>query len=147
MTFPGNSNLIGNSGVQPLWVGLGRPCLPYFNFRIKQGPEFSVSNISDIGFYGCSEIIRTRNFTSFTVYATIFGQFMAVFFLTTQEKQITSRWTFSKGPIFNAGPSEKFLFVDHPKEDHNKQEFKPQIIGEILDLSKNTATEYVISHF
>ena len=81
MTFPGNSNLIGNSGVYPLWVGLGGPCLPYFNFRIKQGPKFSVSNISDIGFYRCSEIIWTRNFTSFTV--TIFGQFMAAIFLTT----------------------------------------------------------------
>ena len=43
----------------------------------------------------------------------------------------------------NAGPSEKFLFVDYPKEDHNEREFKAQIIGEILDLTKNTATEYV----
>ena len=25
----------------------------------------------------------------------------------------------------NVKPSEKFLFVDHPKEDHNKREFKP----------------------
>ena len=53
------------------------------NFQTKQAPKMSVSNISDIAFYGCSQIIRTRNFTSFTVYATIFGQFMAVFFLTT----------------------------------------------------------------
>ena len=29
------------------------------------------------------EIIRTRNFTNFTVYATIFGKFVAAFFLTT----------------------------------------------------------------
>ena len=38
-----------------------------------------------------------------------------------------------------AGPSEKFLFVDHPKEDHNEREFKPPIIGEILDLPKKSS--------
>ena len=37
--------------------------------------------------------------------------------------------------------------MDHPKEDHNKREFKPQIMDEILDLPKNTATEYVIKYF
>ena len=31
----------------------------------------------------------------------------------------------------------KFLFVDHPKEDRNEREFKPHIIGEILDVPKN----------
>ena len=56
--------------------------------RTKQGPKISVSNIRNIAFYGCSEIIRTRNFTIFTAYARIFRQFMAVFhffffFLTT----------------------------------------------------------------
>ena len=40
----------------------------------------SVSNISDIAFNGCSGIIRTKSFTSFTVYATIFGQYMEEFF-------------------------------------------------------------------
>ena len=53
---------------------------PHFSFRTKQGPKVSVSNITDIAFYGCSEIIRTRNFTIFTVYVTIFGQFMAAFY-------------------------------------------------------------------
>ena len=46
----------------------------HFNFRTKQGPTVSVSNIRDIAFYGCSEIMRTRNFTIFTVYAKISGQ-------------------------------------------------------------------------
>ena len=32
-------------------------------------------------------------------------------------------------------------------EDDNEREFKFQIIGEILDLPKNTATEYGIKHF
>ena len=63
------------------WGGQGdmSPLPPHFNFRTKQGPKVSVSNIKDIAFYGCSEIMRTRNFTVFTVYATIFGQFMVDF--------------------------------------------------------------------
>ena len=43
----------------------------------EQGPTVSVSNTRDIAFYGCSEIILTRNLTIFTVYATIFEQFLA----------------------------------------------------------------------
>ena len=45
----------------------------------------SVSSIREIAFYGCSEIIRTRNFTFSTVYTTSFGQFMTAFhfFLST----------------------------------------------------------------
>ena len=72
---------------------------------------------------------------------TIYGSIS--FFLTTMGKQITSRWTFYKGPILNARASEKFLFVDHLKQYHNEGEFKSEIIGEILDLPKNTATKYV----
>ena len=57
--------------------GLGGPCAPtpspHFNFQTEQGSKLSHSNIWDIVFYGCSEIIRTKNFTIFTVYATIFG--------------------------------------------------------------------------
>ena len=49
--------------------------LPHFNFQIKQGPTVSVSNIRDIAFYGCSEIIQTRNVTIFSVCATFLGQF------------------------------------------------------------------------
>ena len=45
-------------------------------------------------------------------------------FLTTYEDKITSRWTFWKGPILNAGPCEKFLVAEHGKEDHNEQDFK-----------------------
>ena len=51
----------------------------HINFRNKPGPTVSVSNIRDIAFYGCSEIIRTRNLMIFTVYATIFGQYTATF--------------------------------------------------------------------
>ena len=50
----------------------GLSCL-HFKFRTKQGPTVSVSNIRNIAFNRCSEIIRTRNFTIFTMYATIFG--------------------------------------------------------------------------
>ena len=38
---------------------------------------------------------------------------------------------------------QSFFFFDHPKEDHNEREIKPYITGEMLDLRKNTATEYV----
>ena len=41
--------------------------------------------------------------------------------------------------MFDAGPYEKFLFVDHPKEDHNEREFKSYIIGKILDVPKNSS--------
>ena len=52
-----------------------------------------------------------RNFTVFTEQTTIFGQLMATFtFSNYIGEQIILR-----GEIFNAGPSEKFLFVDHPK--------------------------------
>ena len=63
------------------WQGPEGPCpsLPHFNFQTKKGPTVSVSNMRGIIFYGCSEIIRTRNFTIFTEYATIFGQFMVAF--------------------------------------------------------------------
>ena len=39
----------------------------HFNFWTKQGPTVSVSNIRDIAFNECSEIILTRNFMIFTV--------------------------------------------------------------------------------
>ena len=51
----------------------------HFNFQTKQGPTVSISNIKGIVIYGCSEIKQTRNFTIFTVYATIFGPFTAAF--------------------------------------------------------------------
>ena len=54
----------------------------HFNFRTKKGSTVSSSKIRDIVFYECSEIIRTRNFTIFTIFpvhATIFGQFKAAF--------------------------------------------------------------------
>ena len=47
---------------------------PNFNFQTKQSPTVSVSNVRDTAFYECSEMIRNINFTTFTVYATIFGQ-------------------------------------------------------------------------
>ena len=39
------------------------------------------------------------------------------------------RWSLILGCFFpviirNAGPSEKFFTVDHPKQDHNEREFK-----------------------
>ena len=71
-------NIFSNRGVATRGDGRGR-CPTHFNFRTKQSPTVSVSNIRDIAFYGFSEIIQTRNFTIFTVYATIFGLFTAAF--------------------------------------------------------------------
>ena len=59
-------------GAEGLWF-------PHFNFRTKKGPAVSVSNIRNITFYGCLEIMQTINFTTFIVYATIFGKFRAAF--------------------------------------------------------------------
>ena len=41
----------GGGGRGVLWY-------PHITFRIKQGPRVSVSNITNIAFYECSEIIR-----------------------------------------------------------------------------------------
>ena len=49
----------------------------HFNFRMKQGLTVSVSNIKDIAFDGCSEIIWNRNFPIFNLCAKIFGQYPA----------------------------------------------------------------------
>ena len=56
-----------------------RPWNSDFNLKTKKGPTVLVSNIRDIVFSRCSEIMQTRYFTIFTVYATIFEQFMAAF--------------------------------------------------------------------
>ena len=60
------------------WGLAGQPWPPHFNFWNQQGPTISFSSIRDIAFSACSEIIWTRNFTIFIVYATIFGQYTAV---------------------------------------------------------------------
>ena len=115
------------------------PPSPHFNFQTKKGPKVSVLNITDIAFYGCSEFIRSRNFTIFTVYAIIFVQFMAAFHFFLLYKR-SDHFTFWKGPILNAWSSKNFLFVDHPNEDHNEWEFKPLIIARILDVPKKSST-------
>ena len=51
----------------------------YDNSNKTKLKELSVSNIRDIAFYGCSEIIWTKNSTIFTVFATNFGEITAAF--------------------------------------------------------------------
>ena len=41
------------------------PPTPYFNFRTKQGPKVSVSNINDIAFYRSSEILHRPEISQF----------------------------------------------------------------------------------
>ena len=43
---------------------------PHFNFQTKKSPTVSFSNITDITFYGCSELYGPK---IFTVHTTIFG--------------------------------------------------------------------------
>ena len=77
---------------------------PHFNFWTKQGLTVSDSNNRDIALYGCSEIIRTRNFTIFTVYATILDYLWELLI-------------FRKRSMLNAGPCQRFLIVDHPMNE------------------------------
>ena len=44
-----------------------------------------------------------------------------------------------KVQYLNVGSFEKFLIAEHPKEDHNEQDFKCYIIGRILDLLKKSS--------
>ena len=67
------------------------------------------------------------------------------FFLSTQGNRSVHvrssekvRYLTLDRPILNPGPSERFLFVDHPKENPNEREFEPQIINEISDLPKTS---------
>ena len=69
---------IGSTRTRPLGR-VGEPWSSPLQFPNQKGPTVSASNIKDIAFYGCLEIIRTRSFTIFTVYATSFGQFSAAF--------------------------------------------------------------------
>ena len=87
--------------------GKGAMALPLQFPNQTRSNSFS-SNIRDIAFYGCSEIIRTRNFTIFTVYITIFGQFTAAFYFFLLHRGNRS---------LHVGPSEKVRHVtlDLPK--------------------------------
>ena len=51
----------------------------YNNSNKTMVKKLSVSNIKGIAFYACSEVIRTRNFTVFTVFATNFESITAAF--------------------------------------------------------------------
>ena len=109
-------------------------------------PNQTRSNSFSFKHQGCCFLRVFRNYTDQKlhdfcrvcyIFQTIYGNLS--FFLTTQGKQITSHWTFRKGPIINPGPIEKFLIVDHPKEDHKEREFQRQVIGGIRDLLKKSS--------
>ena len=53
----GHSHWGGGRGVREV---IAAPS-SHFNFRTKQSPKVTISNIRDIAFYRCSEIIQTRN--------------------------------------------------------------------------------------
>ena len=115
-----------NRGVATGRGGRGRECPPLEFSNQARSTNFSLKhqeycflpwfrNYTDHKFYNIYRVCW--------YFWKIYGGFS--FFLTTKEECFTWRWTFWKGPILNAGPSEKFLYVDHPKEDLSEREFKP----------------------
>ena len=108
---------------------------PHFNFQTRQGSTVSVSNVRAFRNY-MDEKFHDFYHVCYNFWA-IYGSFH--FFLTTWGKQITSCWTFWKGPILSAGPSAKVLIVDHPKEDYIEREFKCFNLGRILNLLKSSS--------
>ena len=75
---------------------------PNVNLETRKGPTVTVSNIRDIAFYGCSEIILTENFTIFTAYATSFGEFTVAFHIFELHRGNKS---------IHVGPSEKVGYL------------------------------------
>ena len=59
--------------------GIGGLCPPTSISKPNNVQQFKFQTSGILLLYGCSEILRTRNFTTFTVYATIFGQLTHVF--------------------------------------------------------------------
>ena len=99
LTSPHRDTILQGSllinGVATGWGGGGgrgagdRGSLPsHFNFRTKQGPTVSVLIITDVAFYGCSEIMRTRNFTIFSAHAKMFWQFTTSFHFSNCLREI-----------------------------------------------------------
>ena len=59
------------------WGSQGGAQPPILQFPNQTRSTVSVSNTRGVAFNQCSEIIRTRNFTTFNVHALILGQFTA----------------------------------------------------------------------
>ena len=76
-TFDNFKNKQKSRGVITGWVGGRDAWLPTSISELNK-VNVSVSNIRDIAFNRFSEIIWTRHFTIFTLYATIFRQYTAV---------------------------------------------------------------------
>ena len=78
--------------------GHGRPTSISEPNKVQQ---FQFQTSGTLLFYGCSEIIQTRNFTIFTVYTTIFGQIKAAFHFFLLRRGNRS---------IHVGPSEKVRY-------------------------------------
>ena len=70
--------LVGTRGIA---AGGARGAMPPPTsiFEPNKVQQFQFQTSGDNAFYGCSEIIRTKNFAIFTKYATIFEQFTVPF--------------------------------------------------------------------
>ena len=91
-----------------------------------QFPNQTRSNSFSFKHQGYCFLRVFRNFTIFTVYTTIFGQFTAAFHFFILRRGNRSLPIAPSGKVrcVTLDLLKKFLIVDHPKEGHNELEFK-----------------------
>ena len=100
---------------------------PPLQFLNTTRSKIPVSNIRDIAFYGCSEIIRARNFTIFIMYDTIVGQFMVRFHFFLPRRRNRSLYFGPSGKV-------RYLTLDLPKSFFLWIIRKKTTMNEILNL-------------
>ena len=110
---------------------------PNFNFWTKQGPTILVSNKR----YWFLRVFRNytdQNF--FLPYIQFLNNLWRLFIFSNYIEVEHFKLDLLKR--YDAGASENFLIVNHPKEDHNEHQFKRSIIDGILDqLGKSSKTK------
>lgn len=83
---------------------------PHFNFRIKQGPKASFSNIRNIAFSGCSETYGPKISKFLPCLLQFLDTLWGVFIFSNYVWEINHLMLdLLKSPILSAGLSEKFI--------------------------------------
>ena len=96
------------------------PCpLPTLTSEPNKVQKFQFQTSGILLFTGAQELCRSvlSSLLPFTIFSisTIYGVFLFLLHWVNRSLHVGP---FEKGPIVNAGPSEKFLIVYHPKEEH-----------------------------
>ena len=105
--------------------GAGRSCPlplppPPFNFQTKQVPTVSVSNIRILPFTGVQKLYGPEISRFLPCMLQFLDNLRRIFIYSNYTGEIACfTLDFLKSLILNAGPSEKFFIVNHPKENHN----------------------------